>query len=247
MPSVACRAWLALCLGTIGEYSEAIAWGGEGIRIAKEAGGPLESVWAYYCLGSVHLERGDANLAIPLFEQAVPLCSERRFPIYAPRVLASLGAAHTMSGRLDAALRLLEQAAAEAQAIKLVYGHPEALIHTGEAHVAAGRLDEARRYAGQALDLASHQGARGDQARALHLLGEIASCGEPPESEQALEHYTASLILAEELGMAPLEARCHQGLGGVHRRMGHGDEARSELAYAVAVLEAMQMRHWLER
>ena len=27
MPSVGCRAWLALCLGCIGEYSEAIAWG----------------------------------------------------------------------------------------------------------------------------------------------------------------------------------------------------------------------------
>ena len=64
MPSVACRAWLALCLGHIGEYSEAIAWGGEGVRIAETAAGPQERVWAYYCLGRVHLERGDANLAI---------------------------------------------------------------------------------------------------------------------------------------------------------------------------------------
>ena len=226
MPSVACRAWLALCLGHIGEYSEAIAWGGEGVRIAETAAGPLERVWAYYCLGRVHLERGDANLAMPLLEQAVPLCGEGRFPIYSPRVLASLGAAHIMSGRLDAALPLLEQAAAEAQAIKLVYGHPAALIHTGEAHLAAGRLDEARRYAGQALDLANRQGARGDEARALYLLGEIASRGEPSESEQALENYAAALVLAKELGMAPLQARCHLGLGGVHQRVGQDEEAR---------------------
>ena len=86
MPSVGCRAWLALCLGHIGEYSEAIAWGGEGVRIAEAAAGPQERVWAYYCLGRVHLERGDANLAMPLLEQAVPLCGEGRFPIYAPRV-----------------------------------------------------------------------------------------------------------------------------------------------------------------
>jgi hypothetical protein len=45
MPSVACRAWLALCLGHLGEYSEAIAWGGEGVRIADTAAGPLERVW----------------------------------------------------------------------------------------------------------------------------------------------------------------------------------------------------------
>ena len=230
MPSVGCRAWLALCLGYIGEYSEAIAWGGEGVRIAETAAGPQERVWAYYCLGRVHLERGDANLAAPLLEQAVPLCGEGRFPVYAPRVMASLGAAYIMSGRPDAALPLLEQAAAEAQAIKLVYGHPEALIHTGEAHFAAGRLDEARRYAGQARDVANGQGARGDEARALFFLGEIAGHGERPESEQALENYAAALVLAKGLGMAPLQARCHLGLGGVYQRVGQDEEARRELA-----------------
>jgi len=247
MPSVGCRAWLALCLGYIGEYSEAIAWGGEGVRIAETAAGPQERVWAYYCLGRVHLERGDANLAAPLLEQAVPLCGDGRFPVYAPRVMASLGAAYIMGGRPDAALPLLEQAAAEGQAIKLVYGHPEALIHTGEAHFAAGRLDEARRYTGQALEHATRQGARGDEAHARHLLGEIASGGEPPEDERALEEYTAALILAEELGMAPLQARCHLGLGGAHQRLGQNEKARSELAQAGTMLRAMQMRHWLQR
>ena len=152
-----------------------------------------------------------------------------------------------MSGRLDAALPLLEQAAAEAQAIKLVYGHPAALIHTGEAHFAAGRLDEARRYAGQALDLAKHQGARGDEACALFFLGEIASRGELSESEQALENYAAALVLAKELGMAPLQARCHLGLGGVYQRVGQDEEAQPELTHAVAMLQAMQMRYWLQR
>ncbi len=247
MPSVACRTWLALCLGSIGEYSEAIAWGGEGVRIAEAAAGALECVWAYYCLGAVHLERGDADLAIPLLEQAVPLCRERRFPIYGPRVLASLGAAHTMSDRLDVALPLLEQAAAEAQAIKLVYGHATALIHTGEAHVAAGRLDEARRYAGQVLELARRQGARGDEARGLCLCGEIARREGRSGSAEALEHYRAALSLAKDLGMAPLLARCYLGLGGVHQRVGQDEEARGELAHAVAMLQAMQMRHWLQR
>jgi len=152
-----------------------------------------------------------------------------------------------MSGRPDAALPLLEQAAAEAEAIKLVYGHPEALIHTGEAHFAAGRLDEARRHAGQARDVANRQGARGDEARALFFLGEIASHGEPPESEQALENYAAALVLARGLGMAPLQARCHLGLGGVYQRGGLDEEARRELAHAVSMMQAMQMRYWLQR
>jgi tetratricopeptide (TPR) repeat protein len=247
MPSVACRAWLALCLGHIGEYVEAIAWGAEGVRIAESVAGPLERVWAYYCLGYVHLERGDANLTMPLLEQAVALCSEGRFPIYSPRVLASLGAARTMSGRHVAALPLLEQASAEAQTIKLLYGHPTVLIHVGEAHLAAGGRDEARRYAGQALDLASRQGARGDEARALHLLGEIASRGGPSEGQQALEKYAAALVIAEGLGMAPLQARCHLRLGRVYQRMGQDEEARGELSSARTMLQALQMRHWLQR
>jgi tetratricopeptide (TPR) repeat protein len=152
-----------------------------------------------------------------------------------------------MSGRLDAALPLLEQAAAEGQAIKLVYGHPESLIYAGEAHLAAGGLDEARRYAAQALELATRQGARGDEARALFLLGEIAGRGGPSEGEKALENYVAALVLAKELGMAPLQARCHLGLGGVYRRVGRDEEARGELTYAVAMLQAMQMQHWLPR
>jgi len=245
MPSVACRAWLALCLGHIGEYPEAIAWGAEGVRIAESAAGPQERVWAYYCLASVHLERGDPDLAAPLLEQAVPLCGEGRLPIYSPRVLASLGAAFTLRGRLDVALSLLEQAAVEARAIKLVYGEPAARVHSGEAHLAAGGLDEARRVAGEALDLAIRQGARGDQARALHLLGEIASRGDRSQDAQAVEHYSAAQALARELGMAPLQARCYLGLAGVHRRAGKIDEARGELAYAESMLRTMQMRYWL--
>jgi DNA-binding SARP family transcriptional activator len=247
MPSVACRTWLALCLGHTGEFSEAGIWGGEGVRIAETVAGPQERMWAYYCLASVHLERGDSHLAMPLLEQAVPLCAEGRFPIYAPRVLASLGAARTMSGRPDAALPLLAQATAEEESTNLVYGRSATLIHTGEAHLSAGRLDEAHGYAQQALELTVRVGARADESRARHLLGEIACQGKPSEDDQALAHFTAALALATELGMAPLQARCHLGLGEVHQRLRRADEARRELAHAAAMLRAMQMSYWLVR
>jgi len=244
MPSVTCRAWLALCLGLIGEFPEAIAWGGEGVRIAEEAGGPLERVWASYCLAAVHLERGDADVAIPLLEQAAPLAGEGRLPIYSPRVLASLGAAHVMRGRVETALPLLDRAAAEGLAIKLLYGHASTLIHVGEAHLAAGRPDEARRDAGEALDLARRQGARGDEARALHLRAEISGA-EDPDAPPAIEDYSASLRAAEELGMAPLQARCHLGLGAAWQKAGQKETARESFARASAMLRAMQMEYWL--
>ena len=54
---------------------------------------------------------------------------------------------------------------------------------------------------------------RGYQAYALRLLGEIAAQREPPEVEQAEAHYQQALALADELGMRPLQAHCHLGLG----------------------------------
>jgi hypothetical protein len=47
--------------------------------------------------------------------------------------------------------------------------------------------------------------------------------------------------------MAPLQARCHLGLGGVHQRMAQEEDARRELSSAVTMLQAMQMRYWLQR
>jgi hypothetical protein len=48
-----------------------------------------------------------------------------------------------------------------------------------------------------------------------------------------------------DLKMRPLQAHCHLGLGKLYRRAGRTDEARAELATAVALLRAMGMALWL--
>ena len=241
MPSVACRAWLALGLGHVGEFAEAIAWGADGVRIADEVAGPIECAWAYYCLGAVHLERGDADLAAPFFERAMPLCTDGRLPIYAPRVLAGLGAAHVARGRVDDGIALLEQAVRDAEATKLRYGHATILIQTGEAHLAAGRLDEAQAHARAALDLARAQGARGDEARALELHGALAERGGREDAAGALAGVEAACALAQELGMAPLHARGRLTLGRLYRRLGREEEAARESTHGETLRRAMRM------
>jgi sugar phosphate isomerase/epimerase len=79
--------------------------------------------------------------------------------------------------------------------------------------VLAGSLEEAHALAERALALARAHQERGHQAYALRLLGDIAAHRDPPESEQAEAHYRQALDLAEELGMRPLQAHCHLGLG----------------------------------
>ena len=56
--------------------------------------------------------------------------------------------------------------------------------------------------------------------RSAHLLGDMQARGEPPEIEQAAGYYLQALALAEELGMRPLQAHCHRGLGTLYATTG---------------------------
>ena len=55
------------------------------------------------------------------------------------------------------------------------------------------------------------------------------------------------MALAEELGLRPLVAHCHLGLGKLYRRGGKREEAREHLAIATTMYREMDMRFWLEQ
>ena len=85
----------------------------------------------------------------------------------------------------------------------------------------------------------------GNQAYALRLLGEIAARREPPIVEQAEIYYRQALTLADELGMRPLLAHCHRGLGRLYLQVGQSEQARAELSAAIELYRAMDMTFWL--
>jgi tetratricopeptide (TPR) repeat protein len=62
---------------------------------------------------------------------------------------------------------------------------------------------------------------------------------------QAEAHYQQALALAEELGMRPLVAHCHYGLGRLYGQTGQREQARAELSAAIALYRAMEMTFWL--
>jgi hypothetical protein len=62
---------------------------------------------------------------------------------------------------------------------------------------------------------------------------------------QAETHYQQALALADELGMRPLVAHCHLGLGRLYHQTGRGEEARVALAIAIDLYRAMDMTFWL--
>jgi hypothetical protein len=109
----------------------------------------------------------------------------------------------------------------------------------------AGRLEEAQDFAERALVLTREHQERGHQTYTLRLLGEIAAQREPPAGDQAGDYYRQALALADELGMRPLQAHCHRGLGTLSLKIGRSEQARAALSAAIALYRAMDMPFWL--
>ena len=114
----------------------------------------------------------------------------------------------------------------------------------GEAHLLAGRLDLAQQCVERALVLAAVGEEHGSRAWTLRLAAEVALAQGQDGADPAAAHYQEALALAEELGMRPLQAHCHLGLGKRYRQIGRDDEARAELSTAVTMLRRMGMAHW---
>ena len=86
---------------------------------------------------------------------------------------------------------------------------------------------------------------QGEQAWALRLLGEISAHRHLPQAELAEAAYREALALAEGLGMRPLQAHCHLGLGMLHGALGQQEKARRELSTAIEMYRTMDMTFWL--
>ncbi len=145
---------------------------------------------------------------------------------------AFLALAYALAGRATDALPLLGQ----------IEGNS---IVRGEVYLLAGCVEEADRLAQRGLAHAREHKMRGNEARALWLLGEIAIQRDPPDAAPAEVYYQQALALADECGMRPLQAHCHCGLGTLYARIGQREQARTELATAIEFYRAMDMTFWL--
>ena len=89
------------------------------------------------------------------------------------------------------------------------------------------------------------QGERGHPGAGRYASSARSPPRRPAGPRRGRAQYRQALALAEELEMRPLQAHCHLGLGKLYRRIGRLDEARAELATAVAMLREMGMAFWL--
>ncbi len=133
----------------------------------------------------------------------------------------------------------------EAAATGLRYTYARQQAQVGEAYLLAGQRDEAARLAAIALEAARAQKQPGQEAAALWLSAEIT--GRALEQERAEADYQRAMVVASEIGLRPLVAHCHFGLGKLARRAGKRQEAQEHFTTATTMYREMDMRFWLEQ
>jgi tetratricopeptide (TPR) repeat protein len=235
--------WLARTLSTLGAFAEGQRHGEEALRLATLAGRAFTPALVHGQLGYLYLDQGDLEHAVRVLEPGLALCraSGNRNDLRA--IASGLGYASALQGRLAEGRALLEEAISESVRMGALRSYAYAWL--SEVCRLAGRGEEAWQHAGQALDLARQQKARGDEALALYQLGALHAHAAPPDVAPAEAYYQQALALAEELGMRPLQAHCHLGLGMLYLKTGQQEHARTELSTAIELYRAMDMSFWL--
>jgi tetratricopeptide (TPR) repeat protein len=195
---------------------------------------------AHGCLGHLYLAQGDLEPAIRVLEQGLTLCRASGERNWLRWILADLGAAAVLQGRA-----LLEEGIGASFRTGGLLGQAYRVAWLSEVCRLAGHGEEAWQHTRQALDLARQHKERGNEALALHQLGTVQAHGTPPDAAHAEAHYQQALALAEALGMRPLQAHCHRGLGMLYATTGQQEPARTALSTAIEMYRGMEMTFWL--
>ena len=242
------RTALARALGALGQFAEAFGRLREATHIAEEAGHVYSLLFPLVGLGTLKLDQGDFAGALAPLERGLELCRTREVPFLLPHFAWALGAAYHGTGRRAEGVALMEDAARGlVGGIVALVAWPGRVGALGGAYLLDGRLADATRIAQDGLAAARQRGERGVEGQLLRLLGDIAAHPDRFDADTAEAHYRQALALAEELGLRPLLAHCHLGLGVLYRRAGTRQGAREHVTTAGTMFGEMDMRFWLEQ
>ncbi len=242
LPAVFWRTWMILSLGELGAFPEAMTCGHDAVRLADAADQPFSMAEAHGALGHLHALKGELSAGIPELERSVALCRDYELVLLSPAMFSALGHAYALSGRLADAVAVMEEAVARGASLEVMWWQSRRVTNLAEGYLLADRVRDAKETADRALALAEAHGERGSRAHALRVLGEIAGHREAPDYERARQHLSEALALAEELGMQPLVARCHRGLGTLYRSWGKRERAATHLDTATRMFRTLDMR-----
>jgi class 3 adenylate cyclase/tetratricopeptide (TPR) repeat protein len=240
--------WLVVPLATLGDFERAQRYSDAANVAAVASDSPHDQVTAYLARVGLLCEQGRLVEAIPWAERAVHLCETTRLFQWLSTACCLLGRALAESGRVADGLEYLERGIMvhESLGLKVYLAHFN--VYLGDALLRAGDIARASEVLEKAFEIATRSGERGMEAMALCALGAVAlGTGAADGTELAHHRYTRAKTIGEELGMRPLVAHCHFGLGKLYRRMGKPDQTHEHLATATRMYREMDMQFWLKQ
>ncbi|KRR18785.1 ATP-binding protein [Bradyrhizobium retamae] len=242
LPAAFSRSFIAWGLADTGQFSEAFNIGEDALRIAENASHPFSCGYAHLGLGVVALRQGNLRRALRSFERALAAGAFADSPVGFAYVALHFGYALALAGRANEGIPILEQSIEVAESKGFVARHSLRLAYVSEAYLSLGREGEALKAATRALELARKHEERANEAYSLRMLGEVDLYrGKLSDAESWL---TQGVVLAEELGMRPLEANCHKGLANVFDLGHRKSSAEHHRSISRSLADAMEMRFW---
>ena len=243
LPSVSARAWLSWALAERGDFALALTRSDEGVYIAEAVDHLVSRIYAYMALGIVHLRKGNFDLAIQTLERAYQMSERADLRMARAMVAGYLGRAYTLSNQAARAIEILNEAVAAATSMELMADQAMRLAHLGEAYLHIGQVEQATSVAHLALQTSLNYHQRGADAWTQWLLGEINTRADNLGAAEG--HYCKAMALALKLGMAPLLAHCHFGLGKGHGRAGRNKQSWEHLVAAANLYRTLEMPSWI--
>ena len=241
--ALSARSYLGWSLAECGRFDEGLAHARGALDLSEQLDWPINIVIAHSELGKVYEIKGEFARAIPILERGLALGQDLDIGLLTPAITGWLATACSRGGRVADALRMLDGVVGS-------LGRPSrehVVVKLAEACLVSGRLEQAHRLTGRAHELCREFGLRGWHAHALRLLGEAARHGAAVRLDEAESHYHGALVIAEELGMRPLIAHCHLGLGKLYWQTGKRQEAQEHVSLATTMYREMAMTYWLEK
>ena len=244
VPAIISRAYLIGCLTELGEFAEGARLADEVIRLGEAAEHPFSLGQAYISVGILHVRSGDLARAIPILERALTLSRVSDVAALFPGVASALGYAYALAGRTAEGIPLLENAIAHA-AIQPDPGPRVAVEYLAQRGVSPRRVADPgardRPAGGRPVSRAGGARQRGPCAPAA---AEVFA-QDDKRIDDAEPAYRLAIALAEELGMRPLQAHCHRGLGVLYLKLGQQEPASAALSTAIDLYLPMDMTFWL--
>jgi len=246
LPSAMGGSYLAWALAECGEFDEAIARGKEAVRLAEGRDHRYSQILAWWRLACVYSLRGEFAKTVSLLERGVAAARESSVALLLPYAMWALGHAFAHVNRSPEGFALVSESLDRLEALGSVAFDSLARTRLTEVCLLDGRIEEATTHSERALAAARARNERGHEAWALRAIGDVASHRGPSAVEEAEARYRDALAAANELGMRPLVAHCHLGLGKLYRCTGKHGQARDHLTAATTMYREMGMPYWLE-